>query len=189
MQTNRRNLVILFCIAMLALTWSCAFGSPAPTPTAVPVAQQPQPTVDPSLLGEVGNFNAPGAPRPTGQLALTLPDDRQVILQINCQGLDAGKLLDIRATNTQDVNDPTRLEVHVGGQHTSTSGQFSNLYVMVAIGAKNKWEFMGNSAVATVALDGKTGLFTNVAIVNTAGSATYQANQEYNFSATWDCLE
>lgn len=167
-----RSFVLIVWIVLLTAALACSVsGQPTPTPpaTPVPVATTPQ--------------------APSGSaLALTLPNGQTLNLQARCAGVRPGEHLDVRAANTQDVKDPNRVEVQVGGSHPA-AGKLDNMFVAVFVGAQDKWTFTGNTPKAQLTLEADgSGSFAHVPIVNVAvNSPTYTYGAEYKFSARWTC--
>jgi hypothetical protein len=184
MPISTRFRLLIVWLALLLIALACTLGSaqkaatPAPKqalPTATPTISQPATALSPA--------------QPPAVFTLTLPDSRVVTMPVfRCAGTKPDEQLDVRAANTQDVADPNRVEVDVGGAHEG-AGPFGNMYVAVLIGAKDAWTFTGNTVAAqvTLAADG-SGRFIDVAIVNAAiNSPAYTYSKEYKFSGEWTC--
>ena len=178
--------LIFICITMIVVSLACSLVtgaaesvSPgvAQPATNVPVQQGAMPTAVPQAVTQTGP-----------QFTLTLPDGQQVALQVtSCTGIGSDQYLDMRAINKQDITDPNRVEVLVGGTHQGF-GQVINMFVTITMGAKDAWTFMGNTATATITLESNgSGHFEGVGIINAAESPAYKNGQEYKFSAVWSC--
>jgi len=184
MRNPIRSLKGLVLIVLLLSVVACSSGKaptaapPAATLPPGPAATQAQPTTGAA---------APQAPA-GGAFTLMLPDGQKVSLQAKCTGVKPGEFLDVRATNTPDLNDPKRVEVQVGGLHQA-AGQLANMVVAVTMGAQTKWTFMGNTLQASLTLEADgSGRFSDVAIANVAvNSPAYTYATEYKFSAEWSC--
>jgi hypothetical protein len=180
MMGTRRSQLLWACSLMALAVLACSFGTTtSPTIQAMPQVVQSTP--------EAADTVSP--PSNGGNLTLTMPDAKVISMPVTqCVGIAANEYLDVRAATTPDQNDPNRIEVLVGGGHTG-AGAMDNMYVSVSIGAKDAWNFQGNTLIAHVVLaeDG-SGHFENVGIVNGAAHPVdYQYGQEYKFSANWTC--
>ena len=176
LKLSRLLVAFTYLIAIMAIL-ACSLGSllAAPATPTMPAAAPTAAAASP----EAGSGS---------MFTLTLPNNQVVSLQVTCAGLNPGEFLDLSAKNSNDVTDPNRTVVQVGGVHAAV-GPNDNMFVMVSIGADNAWTFMGNTPQATVTVNADgSGSFTNVAIVNaTVTSTTYNAGSEYKFSGQWKC--
>jgi hypothetical protein len=165
---------LLFLVGVLACRLGGVQQQAAPS---LPPTTPPQPLTAASPVPSYGTFT------------LTLPDGQVMTMPMSkCEGRRPGDSLDVRAVSTQDVTDPKRVEVQLGGKHQGT-GPLQNTYIAVSIGAEAKLAFTGNTvkAQATIEENG-SGRFTDAAIVNVAvNSPSYRYGSEYKFSGQWSC--
>lgn len=185
---SRRFYILVACSLVLLSTMACSLcGVAAPQATQPPVVVNP--TVPAPEVTQPTVMAKP--PLPSSTFTLTLPDGRQVVLPVDeCTGTSPGGYLELHAINTQDPNDPERIEVELAGNQQGP-GQYDGFYVMVSMGPAVAEEliFMGNTPAAQVTIEADgVGRFTDVAITNAANtSATYEYAVEYPFSAEWVC--
>lgn len=176
------SFICVFCSLVLLVGIACTLGGGAPaaepggvSPTSTSLAALP-PT-------------APANPTMPATFTITLPDGSTVALTlVRCTGTSPGQYLDLAAANSDDLADPGRIEVKVAGNQQGP-GMYEGFYIEVTIGAKDAWDFLGNTPAAQVTLEtGGRGHFREVPIVNAASnSARYPYGNEFIFSGTWVC--
>ncbi len=179
MQTPLHSRIPLTSLALSLAALACSLLQVPASPTPLPSAQ----------AGPSNPTSAPPTRAPaTGLMTLTLPDGQKMELHARCSGVNAGEYLDVRASNTDDVNDPDRVEAQVGGDHQS-AGDVQNMFVAIFIGPQNAGTFAGNNPAVTLMLEADgSGHFSDIGIINIAvNSPTYQYNVESKFSAEWKC--